>query len=393
MAAISELFYLDATGIHVPDLEAVSSWLINEYKNIYGKDVVLTADTQDGQWLGILAQAIHDTMDVSALVYNSFSPSTALGDALDKNVRLNGISRKAPTYSMCDVKLVGAAGTTIRGGTVKDDLNRIWHLPSEVIIPLAGEITVTVIADEAGAWTALPGTINVINTPTRGWQSVSNENEATAGAPVESDAELRRRQAVSVALPSQSVLEGMVGAVATIAGVTRYRAYENDTNQTDSNGLPAHSSCLVVEGGDAAEIAEAIHRHKTLGSGTHGDTAITVEDQYGLNTSIKFQRPTYNRVKIVVTIKPLQGYSNVYASEIKTRLVEYINALGIGESVYLTRLVPPVLACNTSNTDTFDIISVEAALDDDEVGSSNLTVAFDAAVLTDESRITVVEQA
>lgn len=392
MASISELFYLDDTGIHVPDLEAVASWLINEYKNIYGRDVVLTPDTQDGQWLGILAQAIHDTMDVSALVYNCFSPSTALRDALDKNVRINGIARKPATYSMCDVRIVGNAGTTIVNGTVKDNLNRIWRLPSRVVIPLEGEIVVTARADEAGDWTALSNTLTIINSPTRGWQSVTNENEATAGSAVESDAELRRRQAISVALPSQSVLEGMVGAVATINGVTRYRAYENDTNTTDANGIPGHSSCIVVEGGDAEEIAAAIHRHKTVGSGTYGDTTVSVYDKYGLKTDIKFQRPTYNRVKIKVTIRPLSGYSNTYGAEIKARLVEYINSLGIGEGVYLARLVPPILACNTSNTDTFDITSIEAAKDDGPLAPYNINVDFDGAVLTSEDLITVEEQ-
>lgn len=391
MASIKDIFYLNENGLTVPDLQTVLDFYIEQYKSIYGSDVILTPDTQDGQWIAIQAQALHDAMDICALVYNSFSPSTALKDALDKNVRINGIARKSPTFSMCDVKLIGNAGTIIRGGSVRDNLDRIWKLPETVTIPLEGEIIVTATAAEAGDWSSLPHSLTTINTPTRGWQSVDNENEGTIGSPVESDADLRRRQALSVALPSQSVLEGIVGAVATIQGVTRYRAYENDTSETDSNGITPHSVCIVVEGGDVEEIASAIFRHKTAGSGTYGDTSITVTDKYGLKNVIKFQRPTYNRVKIRVRIEPLTGYSNTYGKEIKTRLVSYINALGIGENVYIARLLPPILACNTSNTETFDISSIEIAKDDDELATSNIKVNFDAVAITEESLIEVIE--
>uniref|UniRef100_UPI0039E14609 hypothetical protein n=1 Tax=Anabaena sp. CCY 9910 TaxID=3103870 RepID=UPI0039E14609 len=81
------------------------------------------------------------------------------------------------------------------------------------------------------------------------WQTVINPTAATPGQPVEFDATLRTRQAVSVALPSRTVLEGTVGAVASVDGVVRYRAYENDTNSTDSNGIPSHSISMVVDGG------------------------------------------------------------------------------------------------------------------------------------------------
>ena len=391
MADFQELFYLDKTGLHTPDLAEVYDWLVSEYQDIYGKDVILTSDTQDGQFLGIIAQAIHDTIDIAGLVYNSFSPSTALADALDKNVRINGIARKAPTYSMCDVIITGAAGTTINQGSVKDDFNRVWNLPSSVVIPIEGQITVTAQATEPGEWVALPHTLTVINTPTRGWQSVTNDYEATAGAPVESDADLRRRQGNSVAMPSQSVLAGMIGAVASIAGVTRYRAYENDTSFEDANGIPPHSTCMVIEGGNVTEIAAAIHRHKTLGSGTHGDTTVVVEDRFGLTTHIAFQRPQYYRIKVQITIKPLEGYTNVYAGQIKERLLAYINSLGIGDGVFVARLIPPVLACNSENTSTFDIVEILVAKDDDELTGANINIPFDGAVLTEDALITVIE--
>ena len=330
-------------------------------------------------------------MDIAALVYNSFSPATAQSDALDKNVRINGIARKAPTYSMCDVDITGTVGTVIKNGSVKDTLNRVWVLPEVVTIPLTGKVTVTARASEAGAWSSLPNTITIINTPTRGWLSVDNPNEGTAGAPVESDAELRRRQAKSVALPAQSVVNGIIGGVAAVSGVTRYRCYENDGGVTDEHGIPAHSISMVVEGGDAEEIAKQIHLHKTAGSGTYGDTTIGVADKYGITTNIRFQRPSYVRVKIRITLQPLEGYTNAYTAALKERVEDYVNSLGIGEAVYIARLVPPILDCNSDITSTFDIISIEAAAGEGEYAAANIKVAFNEAVLTDVDNIEVIE--
>src|SRR6185503_10030857 len=95
-------------------------------------------------------------------------------------------------------------------------------------------------------------------------------------------AELRARQVVSTALPSLSVMDGTVGAVANVTGVTRFKGYENDTGSADVNGIPAHSISIVAEGGDSQEIADAIARHKTPGTGTYGTTSVTTYDAQGV---------------------------------------------------------------------------------------------------------------
>src|SRR5260364_341470 len=74
-------------------------------------------------------------------------------------------------------------------------------------------------------------------------------------------------------------------------GVRRYSAYENDTDTTDGNGLPSHSIALVVEGGDAERIAQAIAAKKTPGAGTYGTTTTLIHDRYGIEHPIRFFRP------------------------------------------------------------------------------------------------------
>ena len=321
---------VDATGIHAPTYADVLNYLQTQFRAIYGADVYLGSDSQDGQFLAILASAINDTNTVAVQVYNSFSPAKGIGEALSSNVKINGIKRAKASASTVDLRIVGQAGTTIVNGIAKDANQQQWALPATVVVPPAGEVTVTASSTQQGAVSAAAGTITQIGTPTLGWQSVTNPAAATPGAPVESDAELRVRQAVSVALPSRTVLEGTVGAVASIAGVARYRAYENDTSATDGNGIPSHSISLVVDGGDAMAIASAIAAKKTPGTGTYGTTTEIVTDIYGIAHPIRFFRPTTAPITAALTIKALTGYTTAVGGQIKDAVVAYVNAVAIG---------------------------------------------------------------
>lgn len=389
--AISDLVKIDDGGFTYPDYPTVLEYFQNEYRRIYGQDVVIGADTQDGEWIAIQAQAVYDTIALAASVYNSFSPLTALGDSLSRNVKINGIRRRSATNSTCDLRIVGQAGTEILNGVAEDILGQKWLLPASVTIPIEGEITVTATAENVGFVSAAANTITKIATPTRGWQSVENVLPATEGVAVESNAELRRRQTFSVALPSQTPLDGTIGAVASVSGVSRYRGYENDTNEIDENGLPPHSIAMVVEGGDATEIATAIANKKTIGTVTHGTTGVTVYDKYGLPNVINFYRPEPIDISVEITITPLTGYLSAYASQIKNAVLEHINSLEIGDDVYLNRIFSPALLVGTTAYDTFDISLIRIKKNTGSFGTSNLIIAFDQAAQVALSDIAVIE--
>lgn len=85
---------IDEKGITRPDFANILDWLQNTYREIYGDDIVLESSTQDGQWLAILALAIHNCNNMAVSIFNSFSPATAQGVALSNAVKINGITRK-----------------------------------------------------------------------------------------------------------------------------------------------------------------------------------------------------------------------------------------------------------------------------------------------------------
>ncbi|WP_026383402.1 baseplate J/gp47 family protein [Achromobacter xylosoxidans] len=381
--------YIDATGFHAPSYQDVVDYFKGKYREIYGNDIYLEADSQDGQLIGVFALAFYDCVSLSSAVYNSFSPSTSQGVGLSTNVKINGIRRRTATNSTVDLTIVGQAGTVISNGQAIDSFDNRWLLPASVTIPLSGSVTVTATAQNVGAINSAPNTVTRIGTPTMGWQSVTNPLASTPGVAVESDAELRARQTVSTALPSKSVLDGTIGAVGNVSGVTRFKGYENDTNSTSADGLPAHSIAIVAEGGSSADIAQAIAVHKTPGTYTYGTTAVTVYDQYGVPNTIRFFRPTVVPIKVVVNIQALQGYSTPYADQIKAAVAAYINALGIGTDVLYTKLYTPANLPGTASGDTFDIVSVLVARDAGTPAAANVAITISEVADCQLSNITV----
>lgn len=380
---------IDANGVSAPSFADILSYLQAQYRAIFGDDVYLGNDSQDGQFLGIVAKAIHDSNSALVAAYNSFSPATGQGNGLSNNVKINGLARLVASNSTVDVTLVGVAGTTINNGVVGDVNKNRWNLPASVTIPSGGSITVTATAQDLGAIAAGIGDVSNILTPTYGWQTVTNATAASTGNPVETDAALRVRQAASVAIPSTTVISGIAGAVRSITGVTQVAAYENDTSSTDSNGLPAHSISLVVQGGDSVAIAQTILNKKTVGAYTYGTTSETLTDSAGVTNTIRFYRPSVSNVKVGISLHALAGYTTPIASEIKAAVAAYINSLPIGSPVMISRLYVPAQLNGGADALTFEITAVQVALVGGTLGSTDITVGFNGLAQCDPANVTI----
>lgn len=383
--AVSDLCYIDATGYHYADYPTFLAYFQDLYRGIYGADIYLGADSQDGQWVAAQAQAAYDSAANGASTFNSYSPVTAQGLGLSRTVKINGLSRGIPTNSTADLTIVGQAGTTITNGIAIDTLNQQWMLPASVVIPSGGSIIVTATAQNVGNINADANTITGIYTPTLGWQTVNNVAAATPGAPVESDAALRLRQTQSTANPSLTVLEGTVGGVANLTGVTAVQSYENPTDSTDLNGLPPHSISIVVAGGDTMAIANEIALHKTPGTNMYGTTTETVYDKHGMPLIINFYRPTIATITVRITITPFQGWSTDFEPLIAAAVAEQINSGQIGNTVYLTPLYPPAYLPGNPAGSTYDITSIELKKNAGSFAASNVTLNFNEEAFCDAS--------
>lgn len=333
---------VDENGISSPTFDDVLGNLQFLFRGIFGQDIYLGNDSQDGQWLGILAAAISDSNDGTVATYNQFSPQTAVGVGLSQVVKVNGIRRQEPSNSTVDLVLVGQAGRTINSGLVGDAFENQWALPASVTFPPAGQITVTATCQTAGAVNAQPNTVTQILTPQAGWQSATNPADAAPGAPVELDSALRQRQSISTSLPALTPLEAVTAAVANVAGVTRVQPYENDTGTTDVNGIPGHTICMVTQGGDAVAIATAIADKKTPGTGTFGSVTEVIIDQNGVPNTIKFQPLLVITVSVLVNLKAFAGYVSTTGDLAASAVALFLSDLPIGDDSYLNRLLAPL---------------------------------------------------
>lgn len=390
-SAITDLVFIDSTGYHYSDYPTFLNWINSKYQSIYGLDAYVDPDSMDGQFLAILAQAFFDTAAVGSAVYNSFSPLSAVGYGLARNVQINGLKKEAASFSTAGLTIIGQANTEISGGVAKDELGQLWNLPLAVLIPLSGSVSVTATSQTIGSVFAEANTITQIFTPTNGWQTVNNPAAAIPGDPVESDADLRIRQAQSTALPSLTVIEGTQGAIANVPGVTDVVVYENDSNATDGNGIPGNSVAAVIAGSfDYTAVARAIQIKKTPGAGTYGNESVIVQDSRGMPINISFtdvaEVSPGADIQVWIQYSPVNSGPNVFSDDyiplIQAAVAAVINAAGIGAlstngQINYTTLFAPAYLNGTPQGQSYVVLNLAIAINTGGYASSNIDIAWD----------------
>lgn len=366
-----------ATGISAPPYSDVLLSLQASFRAIYGSDAYIEADSQDGQFLAVIAKAIDDCNQTAVSVYNAFSPATAQGAHLSTLVAINGMTRAVSSNSQATMLLGGTAGTVIVGGKVRDLSGRLWSLPPSVTITNLGTLTTTATCDELGAVAANVASLTQIATPTLGWQTATNTTAASLGAPVESDAALRRRQAAAVAQPSTTVLAGLQGALQSLPGVTRAQVIENDTNVATAEGLPPHSVTAIVLGGDANEIASTLLAKKSVGCYTNGTTLVSpVVDAAGIVYSIRYYVPTPVRIRVQVSITTMPNYSSDIGLQLRQAVVDFVNATVFGDDILYTRLYLPAMLFGTGSYQKYEVVGLAIAKESGALGMTDIAIAF-----------------
>jgi uncharacterized phage protein gp47/JayE len=321
---------ISATGIAVPTYEDYYDYLVGVVQFLYGTDINIDSDTQDGQLIGVQAQAMADTANAACNAYNAMSPNTAQGVGLSSVVKINGIARESAFNSTVLQTINGVVGTTIENGIVADILGNQWSLPASVTIPTGGTINVTATAVESGPIAAAVNSLTVIVTPTAGWYTTTNPDAAAPGSPIEQDGELRQRQTLSTALPSQAIVIGLQGALLALPDVDDAVVYENDTSAT-VGVIPAKSIWAVVYGGNNAQIGTTIATLKSLGCGTYGNTSYTYNPPNGQPPiTINYGIPTQDRIIATLTLTSNSSYTSDIGAEAVAALSAYINSTGIG---------------------------------------------------------------
>jgi hypothetical protein len=383
---------ISTTGISAPTYPQILAYFVTQFQAIYGADSYLGNDSQDGQWIAINAQAISDCNAAVIAAYNSFSPTTGQGNGLSSNVKINGLARIAGSFSTASVTIVGQANITITNGQAQDTSGNFWALPPTVTIPNGGTITVTAVCTTLGAITAAAHAINAIATPQLGWQSVDNAAQAVPGVGVETDAALRVRQSNSVALPSVTVFAGIVAAIQQVAGVTRVTPYENNTNSTNGNGIPATTLCFVVECPSTVQlaVAQAIASKMPPGTPTYGNVANNITDTAGVTRTINQQTATESTFTASIQVHTLTGWASSTIALIQTAVNAYFSAIAIGGTVNVAAVSAAAQLLGTTQTVTYLVKTVQINKNAGAYQSTDIALAFSEAATPGTTVVTTV---
>lgn len=309
----------DANGLQVATAAEITGILSAGMQTIYGADINLGSNSPDGQFIGIITQLAVDLRELLVQINTSFDPDEARGVVLDQRCTLNNVTREGGTYTTQPIdiqvnKTVPLPGLDAEfnnpngtGYTVQDDDGNKFILIDSITLISGTTTSCSFRAQQIGEVNVPVNTIINPVTIVQGVVSVNNSSAATTvGSEQETDPQLRLRRSRSVALSSNGYLNGLLGYVETLPGVTEAAIYENVTDSVDDNGIPAHGIWLIVGGGANTDIAQAIYGRKSYGANMKGDVAVNIETPSGSTFTAKFDRPVaeplYIRFSLQTTI-------------------------------------------------------------------------------------------
>lgn len=302
------------TGVIVPDTVVLRAQVEAEWREAFGADIILTANTPQGVLVTMLTLARDNTARNNAALANQINPDVAGGIFLDAIWRLTGGDRVKATQSIVTgVALTGVPGTIIPAGVllaVGSADGALFASVGTVQLNGSGLATVDFQAVDAGPVAAPAGDLEFIVSGVLGWETATNPTPAVLGVARESDIAGRRRRRDTLALQSVSMSEATLAAVRDqnqCPGVRSAVYRENRTGATvviDGVSLVEHSIYVCVSGGTDADIAAALLRSKSGGCNWNGTTTVnTTDPASGQVYPVSFQRPEEKQVYIRVTVR------------------------------------------------------------------------------------------
>ena len=306
------------------------------FKTIFG-DINTDPSTPQGQIITSLTQIDLATISYLENLANAFFFGGS-GDFLDKWAwNLYRVTRKQGTPSSVIVKITGRPNTDIPNDFTISDGSENYVIEAPSRIGENGEILAKFNNININDFVAKANTITQIVTNIDGVERVNNENNATQAIFRETDAELFNRCLYFGSTATNSSFRSILANVAQVKGVNRIAGAENVANQNKIiNGveLTPHSICIVVDGGEAQEIAEAIQKSRATGCDMVGDIEIPlyIDKQKYI---YRFYRPKAVTIKAKVTVS--QSNSGLIRADFekitKEALSNFINNLDIAKTI------------------------------------------------------------
>lgn len=390
---------LTESGFKRRRYEDILPLIEQQARELFGSDIDLDEDGPMGQFIRLVAMGRAEENELAEDVWNSFRADKATGVSLDGVVKPFTTRKQRSKAIGEDVELILSSRATIYTGTIVGTSNNIRFATTRDITAVnAGVYKVDVEALEYGLVGNVPvGAINTIYTPTSGLQAVHNPKPTTGGRERETDTELRERYfddglSVRGSSTTPSIRSALLEKV---EGVRAATVIENDTSETNAEGMPGHSIKVIVLGGDEKEIAQKIFEMKAGGIRAYGSTVIEITDEQNEVHEIGFDYSTEKDIYVYLELKtninfPIEGLNMV-----KLEVIKYIGGsdtegnlykgLSNGQTVIQGRIENAVFKIDgvedvtaTISTDNINFSSDNIPVNKNEVAQTT----FDKVVIT-----------
>lgn len=385
---------INQNGFKADSFIEILTRLSTQLKDIYGQDINLDQDTQDGQMLGINTTVISDLQDLGLYIYNSMDPDFAEGVNLDRLLKLLARTRLPATKSTVDINLTLNRDAIIPiTYTVSDSNGQNWQITSEQTLT-AGTHLVTFESVDYGMITAEANTITQQVTIMTEIDSLTNPSNAIAGRDEESDQELRERRNKILEVNAYSTLGSIVGKLLTLDNVVDVCPYENKTSIYDSEkDLNSHSYWIIVKGGELDQITETIVKDKTGGTGLKGLIEGTYIENFitqsGKNRTIihtaNFDRPTEKEIYLKFNVKRRVPTQSIDMDNIKNTLANKV--FQIAENVTVTELYATIYSAASN----FIATDLQVSRDDITFVDNLLIAGYDEEFKIIQANIEITE--
>lgn len=393
---------LDANGLQVETLPEIVADLTTGLQGIYGPDINVDSNSPDGQSINIYGQGAADIRELILGVYNSFDPDRAIGVQLDERCAINRIQRNGGTYTIQPVDITVNATTSLQGldanfnnpngvgFTVQDDAGNKFILIDSVTLT-SGTQSLNFRAQMIGQVETIVNTIVNQTTVVLGVTTVNNSSAALeVGENEETDAQFRLRRQQSVSNNSTGYLNGLEGDLLGLDGVTDAKVYENRGDTIDGDGIPAHGTWSIVEGGANSDIAGTIYADKSYGSNLKGAVSVSITTPAGAIFTAQFDRPSPENLYIQFQIQPTINTAVFNDALIKQYIVDNLS-YKIGQFAETSSITAIALAAINANGGGGVPVEVKISSDDATWVDYLETSTLDKQFVIDVSRIDITD--
>lgn len=332
---------LTAQGFQRKSYEDYLGELERQARELFGADVNLGDASPLGQWIKLIAYQRAEENELAEAVYNSAFVDTATGIGLDRAVKYKGITRFEALAAKGQITMQVDPGVTVEAGLIvaTDDDKQFITTETATDADLDGVVTAEIEAIVTGMAGNVPAnTITDIATPSAGVLEVNNEKPTDYGRDKETDAELRNRYYATTG--EGSTTEGIKSALLNNVPALRGACViENNLDDYDADGRPPHSFEAIVLGGNPMDIGQVILNKKPAGIRAIGSQEVVVKDSSNRDQIINFSYANAKNIYAKIDIITNSSFQVDGFDIIKSRIIEYIDSLSMGDSVIYNRIL------------------------------------------------------